>query len=537
MELLDLSNDDLLCILDHVDTKTMLQMMLVCKRLESLIGYFPQCYKKFTLRVTDELIEDPASKMIRRGFGTVVMENFDTETDDLEDVLKLFQIISPKMQHFEIRHTHVCDSTILKLLRNAGNLKTLELDSLSIPRSDIFLCLVGGGKLRVPIENFDAIADLMPTSIREFSFKGDGIVEPLVFQHIFKKQKKLRHLKFIAMTGMDDFEFSKQNSHIETMTFGSVNLFKKEAADKFAKFMKMQKSLRELKLHVVGLSQKDLAEILSLKTLKFLLYRDESFTDWNFQNLSIENVVFEAISFKVDHRKLLRPFPNITRLTLNYDIRENLRMVMEKKDVDLTFLNSLNLEHLSLGIATNQMLDQLDLKQLHGFKTFYHFDMRFDENDDEISELEEAFVNFLKRHQGLEVFHQDQSLSPDYLKAVIENLPKLKELKFRTWVESEEQYDDAIKVFKLAYGKIENFSSAVYFFRDENQGKDVMQRLVPDVPFTIEKKEYDRNMIYFQILKETSEEKIASSVDPMLIEFLPGTAGLSTQNGTFEFSN
>jgi hypothetical protein len=128
-------------------------------------------------------------------------------------------------------------------------------------------------------------------------------------------------------------------------------------------------------------------------------------------------------------------------------------------------------------------------------------------------------------------------LSPDYLKAVIENLPKLKELKFRTWVESEEQYDDAIKVLKLAYGKIENFSSAVYFFRDENQGKDVMQRLVPDVPFTIEKKEYDRNMIYFQILKETSEEKIASSVDPMLIEFLPGTAGLSTQNGTFEFSN
>jgi hypothetical protein len=213
-----------------------------------------------------------------------------------------------------------------------------------------------------------------------------------------------------------------------------------------------------------------------------------------------------------------------------------MQMVKNKEgEVDLKFLNSLNLEHLSLGIATNQMLDQLDLKQLRGFKTSIEFDSRCknDEDDDEISELEEAFVNFLKRHPNLEVFHQFQYLSLGYLKAAIEFLPKLKELKFRTCVESEEQYNDALKVLKLAYKKMNVFSSSVYFY-DEDQGKKIMERLLPDVPYTTQKKEGGRDEFEFIISKEADKRDDVSSVDPILIDFRPSVSAIITQNGVFE---
>lgn len=534
MQLLDLGDDELTSIFKEVDTKTSMQLMLVCKRFETLIGQSLCFYRNFTLKLTDEFFDDPAIDNMRRIYGNVLIDgHFNSESDNFEQILKFFEKISPKMETLKIRNANVGDSTILKFLRNADNLKVLKLDSLCIPRSDIFLVLMGGMKVRMPVEDFDAITATMPVSIQEFSFIGDGTAEPIVFQRIFKKQEKLRVLKLIAITGMSDFEFSKKNCYIQDITFGSVKFLEKKGADNFTKFMKQQKDLVELKLHVHGLTSGNLAEILSLKSLKSLLYRDGNnfkLEEWTFQNPSVDCLTFEGLPTSIDYRKLLHPFPNITRLTLNYGIGDTLGMILEEKEIDLTVLNSLKLTHLSLGHATNKMFDQLNLKHLRGLKIEYRNQAVYN-YDGDVDDIPDAFINFIKRHQQLELFHSWFGFPAEYLEFVFKNLPKLKDLKFSLTNEDPEQKQEEIQLIKMVHDKMEDLSMKFYCKgRDEE-----LENMIPGL-MEIEERKDDKYIL--KIVKDSGKKKVSSN-DPIMISTIrPGPgSGVVTINGVFEWDS
>jgi hypothetical protein len=154
---------------------------------------------------------------------------------------------------------------------------------------------------------------------------------------------------------------------------------------------------------------------------------------------------------------------------------------------------------------------------------YYYYgehDILYDEDGEEMCVVSESFVNFLKRHQSLELFHQiQQGKSYEFLETVLENLPKLKDLKFDIGDVFANDYDKLIDVIKRAYNQVRDISGNVFFENDE-LGKEIMLELLPDVPHTVEKRP-NRKTIYFKIDKKSGKKEILSSSDPVLINIRP----------------
>ncbi len=124
MELLDLGDDELLCIFKYVNHKSLLESMLVCKRFEDVIGSSPQFYKDKTLTLNDQFLEDPASEKIRRYFGSV--ECWNKSGQNFPRVLKIVEHLGPKLLKLIIGEAKMDDAKLVKLCNSANNIKELH---------------------------------------------------------------------------------------------------------------------------------------------------------------------------------------------------------------------------------------------------------------------------------------------------------------------------------------------------------------------------------------------------------------------------
>ncbi len=302
----------------------------------------------------------------------------------------------------------------------------------------------------------------------------------------------MKSLTLIAGTKINNFEYSVKNCNIERFNINGPIFVAREAAQNFIDFMKMQKKIDALWFHASGLPSNRLAEMFSGESLKDIRIRDdhgfEELTATEMQNTSLEKLLLEDLPIGIDHRLLLRSFPNLAHLTLNYQGKD-LFDTDGDTAIDLTVLNTLNLRYFSTSFITNHALGQLNLTQLKGLKMVNHLFECYEEHG--VFFVPQDYINFLHRHQQLELFHHvsghfNRYWSPhwcEYLQAVLDNLPLLKNLKFELFFEKGYE-QDAIGIIKEAHERVDDLALIVQF-EDQERAKEILEQQIPELKFTV----------------------------------------------------
>jgi hypothetical protein len=145
---------------------------------------------------------------------------------------------------------------------------------------------------------------------------------------LLEKQKDLEEFS-LDYCDINEFKFDAENCHIEKLTIETLEFLNDRAFDKFSEFMKIQESVRGLKLSFIEdeLMNRNYAEILthllSLKSLKKFTVdcADDDGTMELFQRLKICNPAVDTLTIlnpeeNVDLSSFPKFFPNVTDLKI-----------------------------------------------------------------------------------------------------------------------------------------------------------------------------------------------------------------------------
>jgi hypothetical protein len=246
----------------------------------------------------------------------------------------------------------------------------------------------------------------------------------------------------LVYCGIEEIKFDPENCHIEKLTIDDLELLNDRAFEKFSEFVKIQESVVELELSIQeeeleSRNQKKpgiLTHLLSLKSLKKVTidckYEEdipEVFPRLKVCNPAVETLIIANPYLRVDHLKSLSKFfPNVTDLKITWP---NVTFTNFPRNVDFSSINSMKkIRKLEIEFASDEMLAQLELKELREFHLFELYSLR-DRDDDDLVDPLANWRTFINNNCQLEVLQVSESkTSVEQLHIALENLPLLKSL-------------------------------------------------------------------------------------------------------------
>jgi hypothetical protein len=504
MNLLDLADDELIPIFQRVDHKTKLNLMLVCKRFENVIGSYLELFGGFKLEVRKEHLESPdrvqTLTQMRRHLGRIKIHgrdlNLDTEVYNL--FFQLLTKIGSKLLELVISSGKICFASLVNLLKLTPNIAQLEVLGMNInPRTDFDVQIKLGKLIKFDfrrssnIEIFEKI--LKPNSLSEIKIirpeirnKPNSDVPAnywTVIPRILSKQEKLVSLELdhCTITNFPDSPEIWALKNLLKLSLGMPIFYTPKDFENFTKFIKSLDKLTELNLNQLEEKEDnfidesededdsdmsdyeeiakndDFAEILAhllflptLTKLSFVFFNwnlSESILNLKMQNPSVEDLTMNQIENRYTNCQYMEIFPNIRRANVKFC--RNPDEWDHENDMfyepDLTPFNSWTLlEELKLRDFGYRMLLQIDVKTLHCLKIDNDWDFE-----------PEYWHYFCSKHPQLERLEIGGKNFINLL-VVVENLPNLKSLIFKGVEGSLISEKKAIKMIAKKCAKLEH---------------------------------------------------------------------------------
>jgi hypothetical protein len=499
LELLDLDDDALIMIIDQLDHKSKMQMMATCKRFEGLIGHTHQFYKNFKFCYNQEKSQTPEDlEQIRRCFEIVKISAGIYHGSLMKPpVLEFLKKYGADVLKIKFHNLISSQSDFLESLKALPNVRELNFSKIQCRKTDPDRKLMGFElkhltKLKVSCSTcFTFGLDFAPPSLKTLKISFWWKCE-LLDAEMLGKQKHLEELSLQCCPIDETFKFDPENCHIEKLTIDYLQFSNDLAFEKFSEFIKIQGSVKELRL-AFGFKEmkkhnRNYAEIsthlLSLKSLKKVTFdcysEDETLellSRLKVCNPAVDNLIIEdAHHLYADLASLPKLFPCVTDLKFTWpSVNPPEPIPFEYFCVDLPPMKMVR--KLDFAYASNEMLAQLEVKGLREF----HLNRMLPTVDDEV--YEPGFVDhlddwtkFINNHSQLEVLHVTYPLNIEVLHIALKNLPLLKSLEFAVggyefipddpeFFPDEYKKDEAEETAQLIgekYGRLEHLKLKIY---------------------------------------------------------------------------
>jgi hypothetical protein len=427
-----------------------MQMMATCNRFERLIGQTHQFYKNFKFcydqKDLQKTEETQYLKQIRRRFG--IVEIFGGSVRNKESFLRR-PILGFLKKHggdiLKIKFDSLTlnESDFLEVMKFVTEVEELEMSEVESTESD-------------PDENFKMkhLTKLVISESTNLGFCARFVPSSLkilkliyIFEDehwalaLLEKQKHLEELSLICCE-IQDFKFDPENCRVEKLTIDFLKLLNKSAFQKFSEFIKIQQSVTEL---TFSMSQDEwtnhnyaviLTHLLSLKSLKKLSFGCayyeltlEVFSRLKVCNPAVKTlIIMDPPHERADLTSLPKFFPNVTDLKITRLDDDVYMEPVHPYFLNLQPVNSMKIRKLDIYYMSEEMLAQLELKEMREFR-MSEIVSTDGEEEDEFSL--ENWTTFINNNCQLEVLHLlECKMSVEQLQVTLENLPLLKSLEF-----------------------------------------------------------------------------------------------------------
>ncbi len=433
-------------------------------------------------------------------------------------VLEYLKKIGADILKIKFNNTAISETDFLEVMKTMQEIRELEISKIKFTETDHdkgvdHFELKHLTKLEISESaglNFGF--GFVPASLKflKISYVWD---HELLDAELLGKQKGLEELSLYCCK-MDAFKFDPENRHIKKLTISYPDFSNDRASKKLREFIKIQESVVEFELAISQEEMEDqnYAEILttqlSLKSLKkfsFDCYYQKEVLEV-FSRLKVNNPVVESLTIKNPHQQadlesFLKLFPNVTDLKITWPNIGIFRtyisrhISVEEISVDLEPINSMKMvRKLEMEYASNEMLAQLELKEMRELHVTEIIFMDGEEPNDEVSL--ENWSTFIDNNSKLEVLHLPKSKqSVEQLQCTLKNLPLLKSLESTVCgcdmgllsdssAVSEEEYmkEQAEKVARLIGEIYDRFEHFHLDFEDEVMRTCVLNYLAEHYP-------------------------------------------------------
>jgi hypothetical protein len=296
LELLDLDDDALIEIIEKLEHKSKMQLMLTCKRFEGLIGNTFQFYRKYKLLLNEEMMPIAShycsNFKIRRNFGYVVLtaklkNNYRSQVFEIiknigESIIEIDMSDTQKIKEGcfrQIGELHVNEADFLKLMRLMPSLRELSTEgwvkagALSVQLSDVDFQLkrLKSFSGSIDLGNLTALIPSSLTSLYFYPVTDSSMAE------ILARQQELVNFSLYNLK-INEFNYQPSNCRIKQLGIHNPVFPIKSEFQKFSNFMKIQKCVEDLNFIISKNDLKNnndyteiLTHLLSLKTLKKLV--------------------------------------------------------------------------------------------------------------------------------------------------------------------------------------------------------------------------------------------------------------------------
>jgi hypothetical protein len=347
--MLELDDDSLMKILSYLDHCSQLDVMLVCRRFEALIGQNVQFFKNHRLvlerkqtairerqRNPDGSSAPKSRKLMYFGryFGDVKLIDyiFKPESIFFQPLLDTFEIIGSKINKLEIKNSRGYKNSVLEVLQLADNVKELIIERTEIIQNPRNLkCKPDFKKCTFPelrslelfrVSNFAQIEEAFDSvdSLHHLKLNMIGKDDwDNNYQQLLFKQEDLRSL---ALEDIVVGSFQMKNWNIEKLVLKSVTFPQPEVFQIFVNFIKSLNNVAELEIefkHDERINGNNYDEILkhllNLPSLTKLKWETPK-SALNVRNPSVKNF---ASTRQENYSEICRYFPNIETLEfVNY---------------------------------------------------------------------------------------------------------------------------------------------------------------------------------------------------------------------------
>jgi hypothetical protein len=425
-KLLDLDDNTLIMIIDKLDHKTKLQMMITCKKFERLIGSTHQFYKNFKLNWNEEKTVAKAHHCnnIQRKFGSVKIYGpfFISENSRIMEIIKR---IGENVTEVHLDRLHILETIFLDMMKLLPNLSGLTISEWV----NIYECrrtqLPADFKLTnlVKLElhghkNLEFLKALLPASLKilkmgKFFDQNHSFWDTVILE----KQTCLEELSLVNLQ-LNFSGFDPKNCNIKKLKVRELSFRDQSSYNKFSDFLKIQESLVDLEFHVNERESKSrnyvgvVTHLLSLKTLKkldinwsviFAMLSKTNFCNPSVATLTIKNL-------PSGDKGLPKIFPSVTHLKIH---SSNIFL-------HLWPINSMTkIRKLEIDYMSELILVELELKEMRELII---------SRSDPLIHLA-SWRTFFKVNCQLETFHMPRCVMPiEYLLVTLENLPLLRSL-------------------------------------------------------------------------------------------------------------
>lgn len=436
---------DLTNISKHLDTKSRLQLMQVCKRFQLLIGNDEKFFNQFRLKLSVETLDDPDFENIVRYFGSVFIKKINCKEngEHFTKILNLFKIIGEKITSLDFLDLKINNLNLLQLLKETPNLKRLNMANSS-DRMDFGEGKADGIECKLPkleevtlknVDQFEMISKVAPNTLKVFMYeKINWHTCSLPLEELLSRQHELRVLK-LWNVDIAHFNYSTENRSLRSLTLHRVRFFPERETDAFKNFVNFVKQQTNVETLNLDLSyeyveqthnfQPVFCHLLSLSSLKSLTIRDP---ERYLENLvdDVCNPFVKTLKLKIvaefDCRTVARLFPNILTLELDYSAFG----FGFARVLDLTPINACgNLRSFKSNWLPDEMLERIHLQKLDSVNVQY-----VKNSSDGNSEV---WRTFIKKHDQLKRVNIFKSfLALEHLEILIKNLPNLELLNLAT---------------------------------------------------------------------------------------------------------
>jgi hypothetical protein len=439
LKLLDLDDDALIMIIDKLDHKSKLQMMATCKKFERLIGHTHQFYKNFKLDWNEAKIVAKAHHCsnIQRKFGFVKINGslYNRSSQILEIIKRIgANVIEVELNDLRLTDIVFTDFAFSMLMELLADVRELTISGRGNifdsrrPPVDFKFKNLNKLELQAP-KNVKLLEALAPDSLK--ILKLSGIIEdnkkPCWDSEIFAKQKQLEEL-CLEHFEICVFRYHPENCHIKKLEICDLSFLNQFSFKKFSDFMKLQKSVTELKFNIGNEELKDHDYVETLKCLLGLEYLKKLTIDCKlssdiktiFSKISVSNPAVDTLTIMnprsgADLKLFPKFFPIVTHLKITWD---NYNNVVDLKSINsMTQIRKLEIDHMS-----KQILAELQLNQMRELIILKR--VRFIPLDN--------WKSFFTSHCQLETFHMPHcELSIEFLQITLKSLPFLKSLELK----------------------------------------------------------------------------------------------------------
>jgi hypothetical protein len=350
--LLDLFDDVLIKIFSYLDHKFQLKTMLVCRRLDQLIGQNVQFYKNHKLSIDrkstllnltqnrnrNRKITKTEDKFMYFGryFGEIRLYDyiFGSGSKYFPTLRENLETIGANVIKLEIEFSYGYKDPLQYVLQLTDNVKELIIDRVTIYpnqkhsstniKVDLQKCKFPNLRRLdlISIQDFEMIEEVFHPvdSLHHLKLVNIQAEEWGVYQQLLARQTNLLTLE-LDRVAIDSFEYKEWN--IEKLSLKNIEFTTKEALESFDRFIKTLTNVKDLELDFVAVEKANqnnyrelLVHLLNLKTLSKLKLSFRE-ADSFISTLPIRNpsVTMCVIDREItNYYNVYRWFPNIQSL-------------------------------------------------------------------------------------------------------------------------------------------------------------------------------------------------------------------------------